>query len=250
MSVKVVIPARYNSSRLPGKLLLKLIDKPVICHVIERCKEAGIEHDDIFVATDDQRIVQALKNEKIKVVLTSIEHQSGTDRINEVVQTQGWSSDTVIVNVQGDEPLIPSRLIQRIVSFTLSNPKYHITTAVTPLVCQEDFVNPNVVKAIIGNQGRALYFTRSPSPMNRDNVGDLSLAKRHIGIYAYQASALKQFCSYSKDELEHYEKLEQLRALSYGMNVGATIFKSSVPHGIDTIDDYENTKKIMEENKL
>ncbi|WP_063660017.1 3-deoxy-manno-octulosonate cytidylyltransferase [Aliivibrio fischeri] len=250
MNVKVVIPARYGSSRLPGKPLLTLLDKPVIWHVIERCKEAGIEQNDIFVATDDQRIIDALRDESIQVVLTSSEHQSGTDRINEVAQIKGWDEDTIIVNVQGDEPMIPYRLIQRIVSFTQLNPSYHITTAVVPLVSQDDFVNPNVVKAIIGYNGRALYFTRSPSPLNRDNSSDLSLAKRHIGIYAYRASALKQFCSYSEDELEQYEKLEQLRALSHGMSIGATIFDGFVPHGIDTIDDYENIKKTMEENIL
>ncbi|MUK49027.1 3-deoxy-manno-octulosonate cytidylyltransferase [Aliivibrio fischeri] len=250
MNVKVVIPARYGSSRLPGKPLLTLLDKPVIWHVIERCKEAGIEQNDIFVATDDQRIIDVLRDESIQVVLTSSEHQSGTDRINEVAQIKGWDEDTIIVNVQGDEPMIPYRLIQRIVSFTQLNPSYHITTAVVPLVSQDDFVNPNVVKAIIGHNGRALYFTRSPSPLNRDNSSDLSLAKRHIGIYAYRSSALKQFCSYSEDELEQYEKLEQLRALSHGMSIGATIFDGFVPHGIDTIDDYENIKKIMEENIL
>jgi len=250
MNVKVVIPARYGSSRLPGKPLLNLLDKPVIWHVIERCKEAGIEQNNIFVATDDQRIIDALRDESIQVVLTSSEHQSGTDRINEVAQIKGWDEDTIIVNVQGDEPMIPYRLIQRIVSFTQLNPSYHITTAVVPLVSQDDFGNPNVVKAIIGYNGRALYFTRSPSPLNRDNSSDLLLAKRHIGIYAYRASALKQFCSYSEDELEQYEKLEQLRALSHGMSIGATTFDGFVPHGIDTIDDYENIKKIMEENIL
>lgn len=250
MNVKVVIPARYGSSRLPGKPLLTLLDKPVVWHVIERCKEAGIEPNNIFVATDDQRIINALKDESIQVVLTSSEHKSGTDRINEVAQIKGWGEDTIIVNVQGDEPMIPYRLIQQIVSFTQLNSTYQITTAVVPLVSQDDFVNPNVVKAIVGHNGRALYFTRSPSPLNRDNLSDLLLAKRHIGIYAYRASALKQFCSYSEDNLEQYEKLEQLRALSHGMSIGATIFDGFVPHGIDTIDDYDNIKKIMKENTL
>ncbi|CAK2450599.1 3-deoxy-manno-octulosonate cytidylyltransferase [Vibrio crassostreae] len=247
MNVKVVIPARYGSSRLPGKPLLTLLGKPVIWHVIERCKEAGIELNDIFVATDDRRIIDSLKDENIQVVLTSSEHQSGTDRINEVSQIKGWSEDTIIVNVQGDEPMIPPTLIQGLISFTQLNPSYHITTAVVPLISQDDFVNPNVVKAIVGHNGRALYFTRSASPMNRDNPSDLRLAKRHIGIYAYRASALKQFCSYSEDELESYEKLEQLRALSHGMNIGVTVFDSFVPHGIDTNDDYESIKKLMEE---
>ena len=247
MSVKVVIPARYGSSRLPGKPLLTLLEKPVVWHVIERCKEAGIAPNDIFVATDDKRIADALKSENIQVVLTSPEHQSGTDRINEVSFIKGWSEDTIIVNVQGDEPMIPPTLIQRIVSFTRLHASYDITTAVVPLVSADDFVNPNVGKAIVGHNGRALYFTRSASPMNRDTPNDLSLAKRHIGIYAYRASSLKQFCSYPEDELENYEKLEQLRALSHGMNIGAIVFEGAVPHGIDTIEDYENTRKIMEE---
>lgn len=247
MGVKVVIPARYGSSRLPGKPLLTLLGKPIIWHVIERCKEAGIEPADIFVATDDQRISDALKNNDIQVVLTSSLHQSGTDRINEVAQLKSWSSDTVVVNVQGDEPMIPPELIQQLVSFTLSNSSYHFTTAVVPLFSSDDFINPNVVKAVIGHNGRALYFTRSAAPMNRDNPSDLSSAKRHIGIYAYRVSALKEFCSYVEDELESYEKLEQLRALSHGMSIGAFTFDSVVPHGIDTSDDYEAIKKIMEE---
>ncbi len=247
MSVKVVIPARYGSSRLPGKPLLTLLDKPIIWHVIERCKEAGIEQADIFVATDDQRIDDVLKDKGIQVVLTSSSHQSGTDRINEVVELKEWSGDTVVVNVQGDEPMIPPGLIQQLVSFTLSNPSYHLTTAVVPLRSQDDFVNPNVVKAVLGHNGRALYFTRSASPMNRDNPSDLSFAKRHIGIYAYRVSALKEFCSYVEDELESYEKLEQLRALSHGMSIGAMVFDGVVPHGIDTSDDYETIKRIMEE---
>ncbi|MFM2641267.1 3-deoxy-manno-octulosonate cytidylyltransferase [Vibrio chagasii] len=247
MSVKVVIPARYGSSRLPGKPLLNLIDKPVIWHVIERCKEAGIKQADIFVATDDQRISDALKGEDIQVVLTASAHQSGTDRINEVVQFKEWGDETVVVNVQGDEPMIPPMLIQQFVSFTLANPSYHLTTAVVPLRSQDDFANPNVVKAVLGHNGRALYFTRSASPMNRDNPSDLSFAKRHIGIYAYRVSALREFCSYAEDELESYEKLEQLRALSHGMSIGAMTYDGDVPHGIDTVTDYESVKKIMEE---
>lgn len=248
MDVKVVIPARYGSSRLPGKPLLMLLGKPVIWHVVERCKEAGIDRDNIFVATDDQRIIEALKDYDINVVLTSLSHQSGTDRINEVAAIESWSDDVVVLNVQGDEPMIPFSLIKNITAFTLANPHYQITTAVVPLTNQDDFTNSNVVKAILGNHGRAIYFTRSPAPMNRDNPNDLSLAKRHVGIYAYRVSALKQFCSYSEDELEHYEKLEQLRALSYGMTIGATVFNGIVPHGIDTIDDFNNIKKIMKEN--
>ena len=248
MNAKVVIPARYGSSRLPGKPLLSLIDKPIICHVIERCKEAGFKQSDIFVATDDQRIMDALEGEGIQVVFTSSSHQSGTDRINEVAQNKRWSAETIVVNVQGDEPMIPSALIQQLLSFTLENPSYQLTTAVVPLRSKVDFEDLNVVKAVLGHNGRALYFTRSASPINRDNPFDLSLAKRHIGIYAYRVSSLREFCSYAEDGLESYEKLEQLRALSHGMSIGAMTFDGDVPHGIDTVADYESIKKIMEEN--
>lgn len=247
MSVKVIIPARFGSSRLPGKPLMTILNKPVIWHVVERCKEAGIEENDIFVATDDERIIDVLKYDGIKTVLTSTSHQSGTDRINEVAQLMRWSGDTVVLNVQGDEPMIPPGLIQELVAFTTTNPHFHLTTAVVPLYSHDDFLNPNVVKAILGHNGRALYFTRSASPMNRDNPSDLTLAKRHIGIYAYRVSALNEFCSFADDKLECYEKLEQLRALIHGMSIGAMTFNGEVPHGIDTIDDYESIKKIMEE---
>ena len=247
MNVKVVFPARYCSTRLPGKPLLPLLDKPVVWHVIERCKEAGIKQSDIVVATDDERICDALKNEGIQIFITSSSHQSGTDRINEVVEKSGWSPDTVVVNVQGDEPIIPPSLIQQLISFTFSNPYYQITTIVVPLIHKDEFYDTNVVKAVLGHNGRAIYFTRSPSPFNRSNPSDLSLAKRHVGIYAYKVSSLKEFCSYAEDELESYEKLEQLRALSRGMSIGALLFDDIVPHGIDTIKDYEAIKKIMEE---
>lgn len=246
MNVKIVIPARFGSSRLPGKPLLKLLDKPVIWHVVERCKEAGIGNSDIFVATDDIRIVEALKYENIQVVMTSSSHQSGTDRINEVAVLKQWDKDTVVLNVQGDEPMIPAALIQDVAFFALANSHYQISTAVVSLSSFEHFSNPNVVKVILGCNGRAIYFTRSAAPMNRDMPQDLSLSKRHIGIYGYRVSALKQFCSYNEAVLEKYEKLEQLRALSHGMSIGAIEYDGVVPHGIDTIDDYENIKEYME----
>ena len=247
-NIKVVIPARYGSSRLPGKPLLLICEKPIFWHVAQRCIEAGISINDIIIATDDMRIFDEANRLKLPVLMTSTEHQSGTDRINEVTSKLNWSLETIVLNVQGDEPLIPSKLIQALVSYVKKNPAYSIATAVTPFTKYEDFINPNVVKAILGSQGRALYFTRSASPFNRDNPNDISLAYRHIGIYAYTVESLNLFCSYPEAPLESYEKLEQLRALSNGLTIGACLFEQQLPHGVDTLNDYEIIKKIMENN--
>lgn len=246
MNVKVVIPARFGSSRLEGKPLLRILNKPMVLHVVDRCLEAGIPISNIFVATDDESIRAELSVSDVRVILTSKVHNSGTDRINEVATKLHWNDSDIVINVQGDEPLIPPRLIWELSVFAVKNPKFDITTAVAPLRSIKDFNNPNVVKAILGSNGRAIYFTRSSAPKNRDDSTDLSLAKRHIGVYSYRVSALKEFCSYGDSELENYEKLEQLRALSHGMSIGAIVYEGNVPHGVDTIEDFENVKKEME----
>jgi 3-deoxy-manno-octulosonate cytidylyltransferase (CMP-KDO synthetase) len=246
IQVKVVIPARYGSTRLPGKPLLELSQKPIYWHVVQRVLEAGIKMEDIIVATDDKRIVDSVISESIPVQLTSEHHVSGTDRINEVALLMGWEDDVVVLNVQGDEPLIPNQLIFDLAKFTVTNPQFSITTAVTSINTELDYLNSNVVKAIIGEANRALYFTRSPSPFNRNNPKDYSQAYRHIGIYAYRVGALKEFCSYPESRLEECEKLEQLRALSNGMVIGAIVIDNAPPHGIDTLEDYEQLKLLME----
>jgi 3-deoxy-manno-octulosonate cytidylyltransferase (CMP-KDO synthetase) len=245
-NIKVVIPARFGSSRLLGKPLLLIRNKPIFWHVVQRCIEAGISISDIVIATDDQRIYGVAKKLNLPVLMTSTEHQSGTDRINEVAGVLAWPAETIVINVQGDEPLIPSELIETLAIYTLNNPGFSITTAVTPIGKREDFINPNVVKAIIGAEGRALYFTRSAAPFNRDDHDDISLAYRHVGIYAYTVGSLNVFCSYPEAPLENYEKLEQLRALSHGLTIGACVFDQQLPHGVDTLNDYEIIKEIME----
>lgn len=246
MNVKVVIPARFGSSRLEGKPLLNILNKPMVLHVVDRCLEAGVAEENIFIATDDMKIFSELNTSNVQVVMTSCSHNSGTDRINEVANKYNWSEDDIVINVQGDEPMIPPMLIQSVGEFAINNPCFDITTAVVPIYLSEDFNNPNVVKAILGENGRALYFTRSAAPLNRDNPSDLSLAKRHVGIYGYRVSALKQFCALGDDSLENYEKLEQLRALSHGMSIGSIVYDGDVPHGVDTVMDYENIKQLME----
>lgn len=242
---KVVIPARFDSSRLPGKPLLLINNKPIFWHVVQRVLEAGVLLNDIVIATDDLRIQQSAKDLNIPVMMTSSAHVSGTDRINEVATQNNWPNDTVILNVQGDEPLIPALLIRQLIAFTRSNNQFDITTVVSSISTQDDFVNPNVVKAIIGENNRALYFTRSSSPVNRDHPHCLTMAFRHIGIYAYRKLALQSFCTFPEAPLEQYEKLEQLRALSNGMEIGALIIDDAPTHGVDTLQDYQKLKKIM-----
>ena len=244
--LKVVVPARYGSSRLPGKPLLEINEKPIYWHVVQRVLEAGIDATNIVVATDDERIIASANSESVSVVLTAKKHVSGTDRINEVASLMGWANNVVVLNVQGDEPLIPPELISELADFSYQNPQFSITTAVSPIKSENDYNNANVVKAILGEGHRALYFTRSPAPFNRDDPSDYLQAYRHIGIYAYRVGALKEFCSYSESSLEKCEKLEQLRALSYGMSIGAVVVQGAPPHGVDTIDDYQHLKSLME----
>jgi len=247
-NIKVVIPARYSSTRLPGKPLLLIDQKPMFWHVVQRCLEAGFKLSDIQIATDDTRIFDEAVNLNVPVIMTSNKHQSGSDRINEVAQKKKWNEDTIILNVQGDEPLISDELIKNLAFFALGNPHFSITTAVKLIDSYHEFINPNIVKAILGEEGRALYFTRSPAPSNRDDNKIFSLAYKHVGIYAYTVGSLNKLCSYPETPLEQYEKLEQLRALSYGMNIGAFIFEGALAHGVDTLSDYEIIKKLMENN--
>lgn len=244
--IKVVIPARYGSSRLRGKPLLEINQKPIFWHVFQRCLEAGLSPVDICIATDDQRIYSKAISLDLPVAMTSESHESGTDRIHEVAVKSNWADDVIVLNIQGDEPAIPPRLIKALIRFSLANQHFSITTAVTPITKSCDLNNSNIVKAIISDNGNVLYFTRSASPLSRDNPDDFSLAFRHIGIYAYRVDSLKMFCSYSKSPLEECEKLEQLRALSNGMRIGAFRYNHFLPHGVDTLDDYLLIKKTME----
>lgn len=244
--VKVVIPARYLSTRLPKKLLLELKGKPIYWHVVQRALEAKFDIENILVATESKEIYQSAVDENIPVQMTSADHKSGTDRINEIATVNNWSDDTVILNVQGDEPLILPALISKLAKFTSESTNFDVTTAVTPIRNVEELQNPNVVKAIIGENSRAIYFTRSHCPYNRENPSDFSEAYRHIGIYGYKVAALRHLCALPESKLEAYEKLEQLRALSNGLRIGAFIVDTPPAHGVDTLEDYEHLKSIME----
>jgi 3-deoxy-manno-octulosonate cytidylyltransferase (CMP-KDO synthetase) len=181
--------------------------------------------------------------------MTNSSHESGTDRIFEVATSLNWSSEDIVINVQGNEPLISSERIKQFAQFNKERSEFSITTVVSKIKYVEDFKNPNIVKGIIGANDRALYFTRSASPFNRDNISDFSLAYKHVGIYAYKVKALSDFCSYKEAPLESCEKLEQLRALSFGMTIGAYYFDGEIAHGVDTLDDYQSMKIKIEEGK-
>lgn len=244
--IKVVIPARFGSSRLPAKPLLEINNKPIFWHVAQRVLEAGVPLDDIVIATDHTAIFSKAEQLKLPVMMTATQHISGTDRVNEVAEKFDWDEQTIVVNVQGDEPMIPPALIQDLIEFTIDNSRFDITTAVTSIDNTAEFLNINVVKAIVTEFGQALYFTRAAAPLNRDNEADFTLAKRHIGIYAYTVKSLAVICRLPESLLENYEKLEQLRALANGLTIGAFSYEGDIPHGIDTQDDYDNIKGLME----
>ena len=213
---QIVIPARYASTRLPGKPLLAIAGKPMLQWVYERARRSRAQN--VVIATDDERISAAAHAFGAQVQMTSPAHQSGTDRIAEVARKAGWAEHDIIVNVQGDEPLMPPALIDQVALLLGAHPQAHIATLATPLLSAAQLSEPNVVKVVTDPRGRALYFSRAGIPHDRDH-GGIARARRHLGIYAYRAGALQQLASLLPTPLEQLEKLEQLRALENGMEI-------------------------------
>lgn len=239
--MKIVIPARYGSSRLPGKPLADIAGKPMIQHVWERGVEAAGDAARVVVATDDKRVFDAVCMFGAHVAMTADTHESGTDRIAEVANQLGWADDAVVVNLQGDEPLMPAALVRMVGEALEATPDAHIATASCPITRTEDVKNPNIVKVVMADSGAALYFSRSPVPYNRD--GELDASKfpyqRHIGLYAYRVATLVELTRLPVAPLEELEQLEQLRAMAAGMKIQVVPVDEAPPHGVDCESDLE-----------
>jgi 3-deoxy-manno-octulosonate cytidylyltransferase (CMP-KDO synthetase) len=244
----VVIPARFSASRLPGKPLLLIGDRPLIQWVWQSARQSGAAT--VVIATDDVRIFDAAAAFGADVELTSPEHVSGTDRIAEVVRAKRLSPDDVVVNLQGDEPMMPAAVVQEVAQALSSRPQFDIATAVAPIRSLAEFLDPSCVKALRARQGEALYFSRAPVPWPRDEVADglpksFAGAWRHIGIYAYRVRSLLQFASWPPTPLEQTEKLEQLRALEHGMRIHLVELAEPPPAGVDTPADLQRVRAAL-----
>lgn len=238
---KVVIPARLGSTRLPRKVLRELGGKPVVRWVWEAARQAGAQ--EVLIATDAAEVHEACRGFGAEVRMTDAAHQSGTDRINEVARTAGWSRETIVVNVQGDEPLMPPALVRQAAQLLADDTEAHIATLAHALHEAGDFANPNVVKVVTDRRGYALYFSRAPIPWKREGSTRESprlpeaLAYRHIGLYAYRVGALAEFSALPPAPLEDCEALEQLRALYHGLRIKLGVTDQPPPRGVDTEED-------------
>ncbi len=244
MTFKVVIPARYASSRLPGKPLLDIAGKPMVVRVAEQAAKSGA--GEIVIATDFEKISQVAAQYTIKAVMTHINHASGTDRIAEVAAKLNWADDDIVVNVQGDEPLIEPSLIDEVAQHLANSTDAVMATACHAIHDEAAFLNPNIVKVVIDANGNALYFSRAPIPYPRDDSYKNNIqAYRHIGIYAYRVGFLKQYAQLTSTELEKIESLEQLRVLHHGYKIGVTITKNAPATGVDTQEDLDYVRSLF-----
>ncbi|MCB1800665.1 MAG: 3-deoxy-manno-octulosonate cytidylyltransferase [Gammaproteobacteria bacterium] len=250
-SFNVVIPARYASQRLPGKPLLDIAGKPMIQHVYERAGESGA--GEVVIATDDERIERAVTAFGGRVCMTSAEHNSGTDRIAEVVQTLGWSEETLVVNLQGDEPLMPPALLGQVASTLESHPEAGMATLAVPLTDPRQLFDTNSVKVVADRNGYALYFSRATIPWKRDVFSHdqavqnawLEGVYRHLGIYAYRAGFLAGYANLPVSPIERMESLEQLRVLWNGGRIALDIASDAPPAGVDTAEDLERVVRVL-----
>jgi 3-deoxy-manno-octulosonate cytidylyltransferase (CMP-KDO synthetase) len=241
----VVIPARFAASRLPGKPLLLIGGKPLIQWVWQCARASGA--NSVTIATDDARIRDAVQHFGAECLMTSARHASGTDRIAEVVRVKGFAAEDIVVNLQGDEPMMPAKVIDEVADALRARPWAGIATAVAPIRSLAEFLDANCVKALRARDGQALYFSRAPVPWPRDSVAAerptrFAGAWRHIGIYAYRVRSLLEFASWPPTPLEEAERLEQLRALENGMRIHLVELAEAPPPGIDTPEDLERVR--------
>ena len=237
MKFKVVIPARYASTRLSGKALLTFKDRPIVQHVYENASASGA--DEVIIATDDQRIAEAAEKFNAKVCMTSDKHTSGTDRIAEVANLNNWQDEVCIVNVQGDEPQMPPQNIKQVAENLLSNKNISMSTLCAPITEENDLDNKNVVKVIFDENNTALNFSRNVAKLNckNPNINKKDIF-RHLGIYAYSVGFLNTFTNLPPSSFEIRESLEQLRALQNGYKIFVEMSAMPTGIGVDTHDDY------------
>lgn len=249
---KVVIPARYGSTRLPGKPLRVLAGKPMVLHVCDRAAASGA--DDVVVATDDERIVAEVRDAGFEALMTAADHTSGTDRIAEVAETRGWPDEAVVVNLQGDEPLMPPMLVRRVAQDLALHPDASVATVATPFADRRALFDPNQVKVVLNADGFAGYFSRAPIPWHRDEfAGSGSVLPagtpflRHVGLYAYRVGFLHRFMGWEPAPTECAESLEQLRALWHGERIHVSVTDDPPPAGVDTPEDVARIELVLQD---
>lgn len=250
---KVVIPARFGSTRLPGKLLLPLAGKPMIAHVCERALATGAE--EVIVAVDDPRIGAAVAHLPVAVVPTRADHASGTERLLEVAQVMAWPDEVLVVNLQGDEPLLDPDLVSRLAESFAGQRQAQVGTLAAPITSVEELFDPNAVKVVLDRDGHALYFSRAPIPWARDAfaAGRTALPPgvdywRHIGIYAYTAGLLRRYALWSESPQERVESLEQLRILWHGARIHVLTVTESPAAGVDTEADLRRVESLLQQS--
>ncbi|MCW1874641.1 3-deoxy-manno-octulosonate cytidylyltransferase [Erwinia sp. INIA-01] len=248
MSFIAIIPARFASTRLPGKPLVDIHGKPMVVHVMERALESGAER--VIVATDNADVARAVEAAGGEVCMTRPDHQSGTERLAEVIEKYNFPDDAVIVNVQGDEPMIPPVIIRQVAD-NLAQSTAGMATLAVPITSAEEAFNPNAVKVVRDANGYALYFSRATIPWDRerfsssrDEIGDTFL--RHIGIYGYRAGFIRRYVSWEASPLEQIELLEQLRVLWYGEKIHVDVAKAIPSVGVDTPEDLLRVREAMQ----
>jgi len=251
MDFRVVIPARWASARLPGKPLADIAGKPMVVRVAEAAAKSGA--DEVWIATDDQRVIDAAAAHGFSALMTQVGHASGTDRLAEVAMLRGWRDDAIVVNVQGDEPLMDPVLIKQVAGALAADADAAIATAAHPLTDIAEFLNPNVVKVVVGETGRALYFSRAPIPWPRaafaathDALPQGLPVRRHIGLYAYRVGFLRCYSQLSPAPIEQWEALEQLRALAHGFTIHVVDCAKAPASGVDTPEDLVRVRCVFD----
>jgi 3-deoxy-manno-octulosonate cytidylyltransferase (CMP-KDO synthetase) len=238
---QVIIPARYASTRFPGKPLADLGGKPMVVHVCERAARSGAAA--VHVATDDERIAAAVRAHGHQAIMTRADHASGTDRLAEAAKKLRLKDSSIVVNVQGDEPLIAPKLIAQVARTLERKPEASVSSACHAIHDQDSLANPNVVKVVLDAGGYALYFSRSRIPYPREPG---ALCYRHAGIYGYRVSFLKRYSRLKVSPLEKAEALEQLRVLWHGHRIAVAVSETEIPPGVDTPEDLEAVRRIIQ----